>query len=89
MMDCPECTAARERAWHGLYLTACFGCRARGLARSQCTVEAKRAGQVTPDLRARIEEALPQMPLAEAVALINAWWDHDHPKETEPEGAAA
>jgi hypothetical protein len=75
--QCTECTLARERAWHGMYLTACLGCRARGLARSQWAQQAV-ASRSAAELAEAVAAAMPSMPLAEAMAAVWDWWRMDH-----------
>lgn len=89
--DCPECTLARERVWHGVYLVDCYGCRARGIARSQHAARAV-ATRKASELAEVAEAAMPKLPLQEAMAMVWAWWRRDHPTpqhEQQSEGTAA
>jgi hypothetical protein len=87
-MTCPECTLARERAWHGIYIVACYGCRARGLARSQAAQQAV-ATRSAAALAEAVAAAMPSMPLAEAMQEVWDWWRVDHQSEKQSEGTAA
>lgn len=77
MNDCPECSLARERVWHGVYLVACYGCRARGLARSQWAQQAV-VSRKAAELAEAVAAAMPQMPLQEAMTMVWDWWRIDH-----------
>lgn len=88
MNECHECSLARERAWHGIYLVDCDGCRARGFARSQYAMQAV-ATRSAAILAEAVAEAMPKVPLPEAMAMVWTWWRVDHPQALESEGTAA
>lgn len=82
-MTCPECTAARVNRHHGIYRADCFDCCMRGFARSTFAADAV-TSRSTGALRAALERAHPNVPVADSLQCVWRWWRVDHPS-AEPE----